>query len=217
MDVIVKAKCDVSQRVKDEAVERVEHAVRFFDRLQAVELVFGAENNPRIPEPAVVELTAHTKGHHIRAQGWGADHRAALDVAVARFERQLARYKARLVSRNRRTLRGAVPAAAASYQVEPPDGPPEPEPRVVRTKRFTLTAMTIEDAALHLELLDHDFYLFTNMHTGRSNVVYRRKDGDLGLIEPDETPPAAPTPPAPATSAAGLRSAAAGGGRALAR
>lgn len=188
MDVIVKAKCDVSQRVKDEAVERVEHAVRFFDRLHAVEVVFGAENNPRIPAPAAVEVTAHTKGHHIRSQGWGTDHRAALDVAVTRFERQLARYKARLVDRNRRGARTPVPIAAGAPYLDGHAAPtdPEPEARVVRTKRFTLTAMTIEDAALQLELLDHAFYLFTNMHTGRSNVVYRRKDGDLGLIEPED-------------------------------
>lgn len=190
MDVIVKAKCDVSQRVKDEAVERVEHALRFFDRLNAVEVVFGAEANPRIPEPAVVEVTARTKGHHLRSRGWGTDHRAALDVAVTRFERQLARYKARLVDRSRRGTRAPVPVAAGAFghfdQLDGHAAAPEPEPRVVRTKRFTLTPMTIEDAALQLELLDHDFYLFTNMHTGRSNVMYRRKDGDLGLIEPEE-------------------------------
>jgi putative sigma-54 modulation protein len=70
MDVIVKSKnCDVPERLRDEAVQRVQHATRFFDRLTGVEMVFSEEQNPRIPEPAVVELTGRTKGHHIRAEG----------------------------------------------------------------------------------------------------------------------------------------------------
>ncbi|MDP9405410.1 MAG: ribosome-associated translation inhibitor RaiA, partial [Actinomycetota bacterium] len=95
MDIIVKAKnCEVASRLKDDVVTKVTHATRFFDRLVAVEVVFSEEHNPRIAEPAVVEVTARTKGHHIRAEGCAADHRGAVDVAVTRFQRQLARYKA---------------------------------------------------------------------------------------------------------------------------
>jgi putative sigma-54 modulation protein len=186
VDIIVKSKnCDVPGRLKDEAVQRVEHATRFFDRLLGVEMVFSEEHNPRIAEPAVVEVTAHIKGHHIRAEGSGEDHRGAVDVAIARFERQLARYKARLVDRHRRGRQaqpagnGAVPRSAA----ESPDEGGLGRPNIVRTKQFTLQPMVPEDAAFQLELLGHDFYLFTNALTGRCNVLYRRKDGDLGLIE----------------------------------
>ena len=62
-------------------------------------------------------------------------------------------------------------------------GSDEAEPRIVRRKAFTLQPMDAADAALQLELLGHDFYLFTEATTGRACVVYRRRDGDIGLIE----------------------------------
>ncbi|QBI19194.1 ribosome-associated translation inhibitor RaiA [Egibacter rhizosphaerae] len=204
MDVIVKTKdCDVSERLKDDAVARVQHATRFFDRLLGIEMLFSEEQNPRIPEPAVVEITARTKGHHIRARGAGADHRGAVEAAVGRFERQLRKYKARLVDRRRK----AGNAEPSSTEMLPPqlveaangDGPAEagpspesvaaevePSPRIVRHKQFEIGPMLPEEAALQLELLGHDFFFFTNSATGRENVLYRRRDGDLGLIEPAE-------------------------------
>lgn len=190
MDIIVKAKnCDIAPRVKDDAVERVSHALRFFDRLSGLEMVFSEENNPRISEPAVVELTARTKGHHIRARGAAQDHRDAVDIVVNRFERQLSRYKAKLVDKHRRAER-VLPSDTGLLETSKDSATPnaggepawEPPP-IVRRKQFELTPMTIEEAALHLDLLDHEFYLFTNVHTGTCNVVYRRRDGALGLIE----------------------------------
>jgi putative sigma-54 modulation protein len=191
VDIIVKSKnCDVPNRVKDEAVEKVEHATRIFDRLLGVEMVFSEEANPRIADPAMVELTARTKGHHIRAEGAGSDHRSATDVAIARFERQLRRYKARLVDRNQGRGRAAAPMAAPVNGNLLDTGAPggqgaedDEAPLIVRTKTFELSPMLPEDAALQLELLGHEFFLFSNAATGQCNVVYRRRDGQLGLIE----------------------------------
>jgi putative sigma-54 modulation protein len=191
VDIIVKAKnCEVAPRVKEEVIQRVQHATRFFDRLLGVEVLFSEEHNPRIAAPAAVEVTARTKGHHIRAEGTGADHRGAVDVAVGRFERQLARYKARLVDRSRGRDRH-TPAVASAGAVSAAAGPPPaaepddgwPRPRIVRTKRFELVGMVPDDAALQLELLGHDFFLFTNASSGICSLVYRRRDGQLGLIE----------------------------------
>lgn len=185
MDIIVKAKnCDVPVRVKEDVVARVEHATRFFDKLTGVEVVFSEEHNPRIADSAVVEVTARTKGHHIRAEGAAADHRGAVDAAVNRFERQLARYKARQVSRARgRDRSGAPEVVAANGAPLAPETAEEPEPRIVRTKRFELRPMHPEEAALQLELLGHEFFLFTNAGTGACSVVYRRRDGQMGMIE----------------------------------
>ncbi len=185
MDVIVKAKnCEVPAKLREEAVERVEHAMRFFDRLTGVEMVFSEEQNPRIPEPAVVELTARSKGHHIRAEGKGADHRSAVEVAATRFESQLSRYKSRMVDRSRRHPRpqpasnGLIPEPVAGADGE------DASPQIVRTKQFELVPMSPEEAAWQLELLGHDFHLFRNDATGDCSLLYRRKDGNLGLIEP---------------------------------
>ncbi len=189
MDIIVKAKnCDVPERTKERAVERVQHATRLFDRLTGIEMVFAEEGNPRIPEPATVELTAHAKGTHIRAEGTGPDHKTAVDVAVARFERQLRRYKSRLVDRSQRGSHRSGDGEVANHDLVPREAEEvstdDPAPRIVRYKQFPVAEMLPEDAALQLELLGHDFFLFTNAATGNCNVVYRRRDGDLGLIEP---------------------------------
>lgn len=190
MDIIVTAKCEVPARVRQDAIDRVQHAARFADPLLTVDLVFGIELNPRIADPACVELTGRTKGHHIRAEGRGADHRAAVDVAIARFERQLARYKARTRDRERRRASRApvgvgVAAVRANGSSQSVTADLDPRPTIVRRKRFVLTPMLPEEAAVQLELLGHEFFLFTNGATGACNVVYRRRDGELGLIEPD--------------------------------
>jgi len=184
MDVIVKATCEVSARLKEEAKDRLGHAARFFDRLDTVDMIFSAEHNPRIADKAQVEVTAYTKGHQIRAEGRGPDHRAALDIALNRFERQLSRYKARMVDRQRGKGRVPIPSPRP-FPVGPAehDGHREEGPRIVRVKRFDLAPMLPDEAAMQLELLDHQFFVFTNATSGACNVVYRRADGDLGLIE----------------------------------
>lgn len=200
MDIIVKSKnCEVTNRLKEEAIEKIEHASRFFDRLSSVEVVLREESNPRIAESAVVEVTARARGgparsHHIRAEGCAEDHREAIDIAVARFGRQLSRYKARMVDRRRKGGPGLAQPASNNLLTQgegslltadedTPDGEGWSQSSIVRTKRFELQPMLPDDAALQLEMLGHDFYLFTNVATGACNVVYRRKDGDLGLIE----------------------------------
>jgi putative sigma-54 modulation protein len=193
VDIILRARnCEVTTKVKEETRRKAEHATRVFDRVLDLEISFSEEHNPRISEKACVEITARSKGHTVRAVGSGADHHAAADEAVARLERQLRRYKTRLTDRGRR-VRAAEDArtsgemaairsprsAAAAAGVDGDD----PMPQIVRRKQFELTAMFPDDAVLQLELLGHDFYLFTNAGTGEPNVIYRREGGDVGLIE----------------------------------
>jgi ribosomal subunit interface protein len=187
LDVIVKAKCEVPARVRQEARRRLEHAARFLPSLAAVEVIFGCEPNPRIAEPACVDLSARTQGGRIRVQGRGSDHRAALDVAVTRFERQLARSTARATARTRRrrarpTMAGAVfpaPPVSAARTERPP------APRFVRHSRFSPAAMLPDEAAAQLELLGQDVLVFTNRATGAYSVVYRHREGGLVLLEPE--------------------------------
>jgi putative sigma-54 modulation protein len=191
VDIILRARnCDVPSKVKDEARRKVEHATRFFDRVMDVEVAFAEEHNPRIANRASVEITARTKGHTVRAVGAGEDHQEAADQAVARLERQLRRYKTRLVDRGRKPREdarvdhtGELPAVRVSRPAAPAAPDDDPAPEIVRRKRFELTAMHPDEAVLQLELLGHDFYLFTNAATGEPNVVYRRGGGDVGLIE----------------------------------
>lgn len=189
MDIILRARnCEVATKVKDETRRKVEHATRIFDRIMDLEVSFSEEHNPRIPNPASVEITARSKGHTVRAVGAGTDHAEATDQAIARLERQLRRYKTRMVDRGRKGRsedghsNGDLPQihARRSAGVESDD---DPMPQIVRRKQFDLTAMFPDEAVLQLELLGHDFYLFINAGTGEPNVVYRRAGGDVGLIE----------------------------------
>jgi ribosome hibernation promoting factor len=188
LDVIVKAKCDVPALVRQEARRRAEHAARLIPRLGTVEVMFGQEANPRIAEPACVEVRAVVMGRRIRAQGWASDHRGAVDVAMGRFERQLVRHKARTVGRRRaraRAVQAPVPIAPPADNGSRRD--PTPVPRIVRRTRVAPAAMLPEEAAAQLELLGHDVVVFTNRATGGYNVVYRRREGGLGLLEPADT------------------------------
>ncbi|MGI9018047.1 MAG: ribosome hibernation-promoting factor, HPF/YfiA family [Euzebya sp.] len=187
MDIILRARnCEVPAKIKDEARRKVEHATRIFDRIIDLEVSFSEEHNPRIPDPASVEITARSKGHTVRAVGAGVDHHEATDKAIARLERQLRRYKTRLVDRGRRSKAeearagGEVPPVYVAHNGHDEE---DPEPQIVRRKQFELAAMDPEDAVLQLELLGHDFYLFANASTGQPNVVYHREGGDIGLIE----------------------------------
>jgi putative sigma-54 modulation protein len=101
-----------------------------------------------------------------------------------KLERQVKRYRGRQIDRWQGQLKNApeVPNELAQpFVVEEVE---EIETRIVRTKQFQMKPMSEEETVLQLELLDHDFYVFTSADTGDINVVYRRRDGNYGLIEP---------------------------------
>jgi putative sigma-54 modulation protein len=102
--------------------------------------------------------------------------KASIDQLVTKLERQIK--QSREKSRNRRASRVEAPP------VESPVDRAE-EPVIVRTKQFTLKPMTPEEAVLQLELIGHDFFVFRNVESGQVNVLYRRRIGNYGLIEPD--------------------------------
>jgi putative sigma-54 modulation protein len=144
-----------------------------------VELELAVEKNPSIAENHVAEATIWTKGPVLRAREASSDMRASIDQLVAKLERQVARYKKQGRSRRRRAARsdGLTPETM-------PVVADEAEPLIVKTKQFALVPMGPEDAVLQLELIGHDFFVFRNGQSSEINVVYRRRDGNYGLIEP---------------------------------
>ena len=170
----------VGESLKEYATEKVGHVGRLFDGLMTADVEFHEARNRRVPDKEVVEVTiSTTAGTLIRAGAHASDAFAAVDLVVARLERQVRRLKEKLVGRSHPHHR-AVNSSGSDREDEP-----EPTPRLVRTKRFDIKPMTAEEAALQMDLLGHDFYLFTNSESGEANVVYRRRDGDVGLIEPN--------------------------------
>ena len=185
MDIAIRVRNgDIHAKLKEEAIERVNHATRIFDKLVSAEVLFDEENNPRIANAATVEITSHARRHVIRGVGQAEDHRSALNIAIDKYERALRKYKERLVEGRRKV--GEMPEHQPDLPPVrvgvPMDTTPEDE-LVSRRKVFVLNRMSEEEAALQLDLLGHDFFLFLNPENGRPSVMYRRGEGDLGLIE----------------------------------
>jgi putative sigma-54 modulation protein len=142
-----------------------------------VELELAVERNPSIAANQVAEATIWTKGPVLRAREASSDMHASIDQLVEKLERQVTRYRKQGRSRRRKEARANGPAPDASAA-------DEGAPTIVKTKHFPVTPLTPEDAIMQLELIGHDFFVFRNSDSGEVNVVYRRRDGQFGLIEP---------------------------------
>jgi putative sigma-54 modulation protein len=103
---------------------------------------------------------------------------SAIDLLVEKIESRVRRYKDKLVDHKRH---GAKPESPAETQAAHPE---DRMPQIIKTKRFDLKPMQPEEAVMQMELLDKDFFIFSNIGSGQINVIYRRKDGNVGLIEP---------------------------------
>ena len=146
---------------------------------------FFEEKNPRISDKEICEVTLQGHGHHVRCKVAAPDTFTAVDRAVEKLERQLRKLKTKLVKRNHgESKHDKVGHAAAEAAAEPE---PEDEFRIVKAKSFAIKPVTPLEAVQHMDLLNHDFYFFTNADTGRAAVVYRRNDGDYGLIDEEDT------------------------------
>jgi ribosomal subunit interface protein len=191
-DVVVFGKqLDVSPELRAHAEEKVRRVERFASDVRRVEVDFSEAHNPRVAQRSTCEILVHVTGHLVKSHGSAADAHTALDAALDKVERQLRRLHERRTAR-RGARRDGGPGRArvnGATGPEPGGGVPEPEgeaesgPLIVKAKQFAVKPMAPGEAALQMELLGHDFFLFTNAETSRAAVVYRRRDGNLGLIE----------------------------------
>jgi putative sigma-54 modulation protein len=167
---------EVSDSIRSYAEDKLRKLDPQLHELTQVELELRVERNPSIAANQIAEATIWTKGPVLRAREASGDMRASIDQLTEKLLRQVKSYRDR---RTRRWTRGnGVPSGGAPVASE------ESEPQIVKTKQFAVKPMTPEEAVLQLELIGHDFFVFVNADTGEVNVVYRRKDGGYGLIEP---------------------------------
>ena len=184
MDVMVKGRnISVTEALERYAFEKVERVRKFFDDERSdsraeVELIH--ERNPSVSEPEVAEATLFINGAVLKAREASEDMYASIDRMSDKLERQVRRYRGRQIDRWHGQLKGRSPEPESTV----PENEEEIEAKIVRTKQFQMKPMSAEEAVLQMELLDHDFFVFTSADTGDINVVYRRRDGDYGLIEP---------------------------------
>jgi putative sigma-54 modulation protein len=178
MRLQVKGKnVEVSESIRSYAERKLGKLEKKLPAPTQVELELAVERNASIAANHVAEATIWTKGPTLRAREASSDMKASIDQLVEKLERQVIRYRDK---RRRRATRddGGPP-------MEPtPATSDEPGQRIVKVKQFAVKPMTPEEAILQLELIGHDFFVFQNADTGEVNVIYRRRDGNYGHIEP---------------------------------
>ncbi len=125
----------------------------------------------------VVEVTIPLNGYLLRCEEATGDMYGSVDRVVEKLEKQIAKYKTKL---SKKLKSGALKELALKYPEET-----KAEPKLIRTKRFPIKPMSIEEATLQMNLLGHSFFVFSNAETEEVNVLYRRQDGNYGLIEPE--------------------------------
>jgi ribosome hibernation promoting factor len=168
---------EVSDSLKTYAQEKLQKLDKHLNDAARLELELAVEKNPSIAENQIAEGTIWTKGPVLRARESSSDMRASIDMLVEKLERQARRYRDKRRSRSSRSSPAAEPETI-------PVVADEEAPVIVKTKQFAVKPMTPEEAVLQLELIGHDFFVFQNADSTYVNVVYRRRDGNYGLIEP---------------------------------
>jgi len=168
---------EVSDQIRSYAEEKLGKLDRLVNDPTRVELELAVEKNPSIHDSQVAEATVWTKGPVLRAREASADMKASIDQLVDKLERQVKRYREKRRVAPRRHADAALPEAA-TLEAE------ETGPAVVKTKQFAVKPMMPDEAVLQLELIGHDFFVFRNAESEEINVVYRRREGNYGLIEP---------------------------------
>jgi len=171
---------DVTDSLKDYALQKLGKLEKHLNDAARLELELQVEKNPSISQNQVAEATVWTKGPVLRARESSTDMKASIDQLVEKLERQAQRYRDK---RRRGHTRGNHDQAVEGIPVVAS----EETPVIVKTKQFAIKPMTPEEAVLQLELIGHDFFVFQNADTNEVNVVYRRRDGNYGLIEPRVT------------------------------
>ncbi len=123
------------------------------------------------------EASIKSNGVLIQASEETEEMYSAIDLLIEKIERRVRRYKEKLVDHKHQTGRSEAATASSSH-------PEDRIPQIIKTKRFDLKPMLPEEAVMQMELLDKDFFIFSNAGSGQINVIYKRKDGNVGLIEP---------------------------------
>jgi putative sigma-54 modulation protein len=198
-----------SDALRAYAREKVERVNRLLDRAGEAHVVLSLERHLHH-----ADITIHSGSWVLRGREKSEDMYASIDLAMDKIERQLRRYKDKLKSHHGRervhhrqglmnplaqvrhdifelpeeegleTADAALDEAASSAPEAAPPAPTSITPRVLRTSHIDVKPMSVDEAVMQMNLMDNDFYVFVNVDSGGLGIVYRRKDGQYGLIEP---------------------------------
>ena len=164
----------LTDALREASIKKLRRLDKFFQQDIEAKVVLSIEKKIH-----KVEVTIPFNGRIVRVEEYSDDMYNALDEAVESLEQQIRKHKTKL--QNKRYSSQSI----KFENIEPLDYEEEEEFKVVKTKRFAIKPMHIEEAILQMDLLKHNFFVFLNADTEEVNVVYKRKDGNYGLIEPE--------------------------------
>jgi putative sigma-54 modulation protein len=174
MIVTVKGKnVEVTDALRDYSEKKATKVSKFFEKSPVgAQVTLSTERGRHI-----VDITIQVNGLLLRGEEKTNDMYASIDGAIDKIERQVHKFKTRINRKlhndNKVILTPVTPVEESAAPV------------IKRTKRFAVKPMSAEEAVMQMDLLGHDFFVFSNGETDEINVVYRRKDGNYGLIEPE--------------------------------
>jgi putative sigma-54 modulation protein len=186
MEIVVRGKnVNVTERVQEYVEKKVGKLERYLPIIDEVRLELSQEETRSAQHRMIAQLTVRSRGRILRAEERDQDLFAAIDLVTEKMQRQITRFKDRLYSRGQ--VRGAetVRVPEAVEPVAEMVAEVEPVGTIVRTKTFPVTPMSPEEAIEQMELLGHDFFVFYNSDADGINVLYRRRTGDYGLLQPE--------------------------------
>ncbi|MFZ5968192.1 MAG: ribosome hibernation-promoting factor, HPF/YfiA family [Bacillota bacterium] len=165
---------EVTDALRDTIISKLEKFDKYFKEDTEAQATLSVQKNRQI-----VELTIPINGSLLRSEEATEDMYTSMDKVVDKLNRQIRKHKTRLEKRyqGHDTIR-------FEYIPDIEKEEEKPEAKIVKTKRFAVKPMDAEEAVLQMDMLGHNFYVFTNAETDEVNVVYKRKDGNYGLIEP---------------------------------
>ena len=173
MNFIISGKnIDVTDGLKNAVQDKLGKLERYFTPSTEIIVTLSVEK-----ERQKIEVTIPVKGNNIRSEQVSNDMYVSIDLVEEVIERQLRRYKNKLVDKHQEG--GSFQKAFLEDEYE------EEEVKILRTKKYEVKPMYPEDACVQMELLGHNFYVFVNAETDQVNVVYKRKGNTYGIIEPE--------------------------------
>jgi putative sigma-54 modulation protein len=182
MDVVVVGKhTEVDAALRDLTKEKLNRLTKYANDVRRIDVDFCEEQTKRAGDSHSCEILVHVNHHLVKGTASAAEHPAALEKALDKVEMQMRKlHEKRVTSRTGTRARNA---RADNGEVLAPDEGDDSQKPIVKVKAFDLKPMTVDEAVLQMDLLGHDFFVFRVADNEKAAVLYKRKDGALGLIE----------------------------------
>lgn len=171
---------EVTSALRDYVEKKVNKLERYFNHIIEAHIILGLDGKTK----QVAEITIHANGITIHGEESSEDMYASIDKVLDKIERQIKKYKEKISNHSPRTSKKDRNVTINIMSSEK-EGEKTPTYQVIKTKKFAVKPMSIDEAIMQMDLMGDDFLVFLNAENDDTNVIYRRKDGTYGLIEKD--------------------------------